>query len=73
MVFLLLLGFYLCDMFQPPSQRNKDKEHWGSVKKCNRALAGSFHHGDDEDQAGVDVGDGGCQNYQDVHVGRVVF
>lgn len=56
---LFLFLFYLCDVFQPSSQSDEHKEHGWSVEKGHRALAGLLRHGHDEDNAGIDVGNGG--------------
>jgi len=69
---LFVLFCYLGDVLQPSSQSNEHKEHRRSVEKRDGALAGPLCHGDDEDHAGVNVGDGSGQHYQDVHVGRAV-
>lgn len=64
---------YLRNVFQPSAQSNEHKKHRWRFKKCNWTLVSSLYHGNDEDHAGVDVGDGGGQNYQDIHVGSAVF
>lgn len=65
--------FHLCNVLQPATQSDEDKEHGRSVEEGDGALAGPLSHGHHEDHAGVDVGDGGSQHDQDVHVGRAVF
>lgn len=55
----LLLFFYLCYVLQPSSESDEHKEHRRSVEERDGALDGSLCHGDNKDNAGVDVGDGG--------------
>lgn len=54
-----MVSFYLCNVLQPSTQSDEHKEHRRSVEKGDGALAGSLSHGDNEDHAGVDVGNRG--------------
>lgn len=64
---------HLGDVLQPSAQCDEHEEHGRSVEKGDGALAGALGHGDDQDHTGVDVGDGGGQHNEHVHVGSVVF
>lgn len=66
-------SFYFCDVLQPSAQRDEHKQHGRSVEKGDGALAGSLGHGYDQDHAGVDVGNGGGQHDEHVHVGGAVL
>lgn len=72
LILFLVVVFYLCNVLQPSAQSDEHKEHRRSVEKGDGALAGSLGHGYNEDHARVDVGDGGGQHDQHVHVGRAV-
>ena len=65
--------FHLCHVLQPATQSDEDEEHGRRVEEGDGALAGSLAHGYHQDHAGVDVGDGGGQHDQHVHVGCAVL
>lgn len=63
----------LCNLLQPPSQRNKDEQHWWRVKERYGVDFGLLRHGDQQDNQRVGEGNGSGQNDQDVHVSRSVL
>lgn len=63
---------HLCHVLQPSTQSDEHEQHGRSVEEGDRALGGPLGHGYHQHHTGVDVGDGGGQHDQDVHVGRAV-
>ena len=63
---------YLRDVFEPASERDEDEEHRGRLEERPRTVFVAPNHGDDEDDDGVGVRDGGREGEEDVHVGGAV-
>lgn len=64
--------FYLGNVLQPASKGDENKQHGRRVKKCDRTLLGLLAHGYHQHHTGVNVGNGGGQNDEHVHVGHAV-
>ena len=60
-------------MLQPPPQRDEDEQHRRRVEERHRAGVLLHGHGRHHDAHGVQVGDGGGQDDEDVHVGAAVL
>lgn len=63
---------HLGHVFQPAAQGDEHEQHWGCVKKGDGVHLGSLSHRHQEDDEGVEEGNGCCQHHEHVHVGRVV-
>lgn len=63
---------HLCHVLQPPAQRDEHKQHRGGVEEGDRVHLGSLSHCHQEDDEGVEEGDGCCQHHEHVHVGSLV-
>lgn len=59
-------------MLQPASKGNEHKQHWRCVEKSDWTLYGRLTHGYNQNHAGVNVGNSGGQNDENVHVSHSV-
>ena len=59
----------LCDVLQPSAQGDEHHQHRGGLKEGHRGNLFLQKHGHDYHHQRVKIGNGGCQDDQNIHVG----
>ena len=63
----------LCDVLQPSAQGDEHHQHRGGLKEGHRGNLFLQKHGHDYHHQRVKIGNGGCQDDQNIHVGCSVL